>query len=559
MAARGFRHDRSACEESIEYIFTHASKHARKAGLKKRTSILKNIAGSTTIKKIILLMALREIRSNQRTLSDITEKGGHIALSEVRGVTPSDAELEAVETNDDYNAYLINLNMTINTSSERGGGILFEPRPKRKVEVCVGLIKATADQAVEVSSEKIRADRRNSHLESLTKICARVITINGIKWRELELPLICQNTLKEDQGYYVVSDPEIDSSEDDESMQSVSSQQEDIGKAKKEKRIFLSSGTLVICPDEEFTNWTEELENNNTNSQMLRVLEHRFGLDVPSCEKLIVYEVVLISHSRFYRESLHAYQSPIFQIHWRRVILDSTTEHSSWWLNTVSLASKLRSNMRWLVGGLGVSEGQREESSCPISNEQIKRRCSSRDNNERKAAHGAADVTGDMGAVGNILETKLEKSAGIVRGNISEKFEESGDDKDDDASELDITCYYNEFESSLIDRYERLWPLAKFFCDLDTEKDVQAENSPKCANLQDTRVISNGDCTGIKDKKKKKRKRTTAAADLSKLWQDKSDVMIIDSKVISQLEFRVAQIVRTLKRLVVWNPIPAEI
>ncbi|KAJ5779320.1 SNF2-related protein [Penicillium paradoxum] len=119
------------------------------------------------------------------------------------------------------------------------------------------------------------------------------------------------------------------------------------------KQIRLCSGTMVIVPLNLVDHWESEIA---THTRGLEVLVLREPSDkTPSMDELLKYDIVLFSKNRFGQEShsrnKNKPNSPIFDLHWLRVIVDEGHNVAGRGTVLVSLLQELYVERRWIISG----------------------------------------------------------------------------------------------------------------------------------------------------------------------------------------------------------------
>ncbi|OXG48040.1 DNA supercoiling protein [Cryptococcus neoformans] len=123
----------------------------------------------------------------------------------------------------------------------------------------------------------------------------------------------------------------------------------------KAKKLYLAKGTLVVVPHILVAQWKLESEKH-TEDGVLRLLE--VGPDeLPSVEKLLDYDIILIDVARFaseetsFREKHNFAPSVLLQARWKRMILDEGHVAYSKISNAMRMAMQLSVERRWIVSG----------------------------------------------------------------------------------------------------------------------------------------------------------------------------------------------------------------
>ena len=185
---------------------------------------------------------------------------------------------------------------------------------------------------------------------------------------------------------------------------------------KKGKRIPLSTATLVIVPDNLLSQWKAEIKTHvKEDCLQILYLETSDELPIPSVDDLLKYDIILVSKPRFEKEMVpserlkassktkrskgrcrcsldedcncsrhEAYESPLKDIHWLRIIMDEGHEFSSSGRsgNGYWAIRGLRVDRKWIVSGtpanglMGVEVGSaiNETSETPMGSQNVSAR-----------------------------------------------------------------------------------------------------------------------------------------------------------------------------------------
>ncbi|KAF9250257.1 hypothetical protein DTO013E5_4605 [Penicillium roqueforti] len=123
------------------------------------------------------------------------------------------------------------------------------------------------------------------------------------------------------------------------------------------EEIRLSSGTVVIVPDNLVDHWEREIATHTSNLNVL-VLRNSTP-ETPSADELLEFDIVLLTKARCVRENPSRGKrpdSPLFNLHWLRVIVDEGHDLSSRVTNLSHLLGKLKFERRWMISGTPLSE-----------------------------------------------------------------------------------------------------------------------------------------------------------------------------------------------------------
>ena len=152
----------------------------------------------------------------------------------------------------------------------------------------------------------------------------------------------------------------------------------------KGETIRLSTGTLVIVPQNLMSQWKKEISMHVENSRLQILFVEADGeVPVPPADKLLLYDLILMSKTRFEREMVPGenkkrkfrggclcsldedchcsrsddYQTPLKEIHWLRIIMDEGHEFSSSGKSGTAYWAlrNLRVDRKWIVSGTPVN------------------------------------------------------------------------------------------------------------------------------------------------------------------------------------------------------------
>ncbi|KAH8146435.1 uncharacterized protein LAJ45_09628 [Morchella importuna] len=271
-------------------------------------------------------------------------------------------------------------------AEEMGTGAGTTRKPFCKTLVCLALILATKSQISFTPDEYEQPPQVRPAVGSLMSMCIASIWRNAIPWKQYsgtdQLPDNCEKAILDSHGYYEIQPP----------VRSRSSRY-DTDPALKEK-IYLGSGTIIVCPQNLVEQWQGEIEKH-LEKDALNVLTCGNSKDqIPTIQELLKYDVIIFSRSRFDKEAREGldqkgrresggkplictcpymgatrtpnctcfrkedvYKSPLMSIHWKRLIVDEGHSMASGSkTNSVLVADKLPVERRWIVTGTPTSE-----------------------------------------------------------------------------------------------------------------------------------------------------------------------------------------------------------
>lgn len=234
------------------------------------------------------------------------------------------------------------------------GGILAEEMGSGKTIICLSLILATRDLPTQ-PPEHYRAGevpirRRVASLADMAASCA---TRNAVPWKpyfELYKEQLgeefshCIGALERNSGYYFLPAP----------PPSRSARRQD-GPAPLRKKMYLSSGSIVVVPNNLLAQWKQEIRKHTEGLEVLVVTKDD---RVPPRQALLKYDLILFSQTRFeklVKQDGGIDQSPLSQVHFKRCIVDeghklgnSKISNRS---NLLIALDSLKFSSRWIVTG----------------------------------------------------------------------------------------------------------------------------------------------------------------------------------------------------------------
>jgi SNF2-related domain/Helicase conserved C-terminal domain len=244
---------------------------------------------------------------------------------------------------------------------EARGGILAETMGYGKTLICLAVILATKGHWPRIPAQYSEIVRTRERTGSLMEMAAARIGISSISWRprleQLERQgehyLKCIDACERNSGIYAIPPPPPRYSGRESKVNAI-----------QEKLIKLCPATLVIVPSNLLVQWQQEIASHTEGLKILEI--HRPGDKVPPAEELMKYDIVLMSKSRFEKESPDfnsiieksntpegLYRSPLMELHWLRIIVDEGHSFalSGSRTNAVHVLDQLHVERRWIVSG----------------------------------------------------------------------------------------------------------------------------------------------------------------------------------------------------------------
>lgn len=245
---------------------------------------------------------------------------------------------------------------------EPKGGILAETMGYGKTLICLAVILATRGHYPSLPDNQLESGAEPSHkTASLLEMAARQAIHYSVPWKAefhalrkegYELERCTRELGKHVKNY------------NEPILTSITPSRK--GKRHFEKTVRLSSGSLVIVPQNLLVQWQSEISKHVEPGALdVLVLDHATKV-IPVWQELIRYDVVLITKARFEQEyrddDLHAgkrrrfeeaFQSSLTDVRWLRVICDEGHGFAGSSARTTARAmlDKMYVERRWVVSG----------------------------------------------------------------------------------------------------------------------------------------------------------------------------------------------------------------
>lgn len=235
------------------------------------------------------------------------------------------------------------------------GGILAEEMGSGKTIMCLALILATKDlptPAPDVYGPGKAPPQKR--VASLAELAARCATSNAVPWKpyfdacrdSLGLDFsICIDLLRRYPGYYLLPCPEPRRS----------GRKPSCHPEVQSKRIFLSSCSLVIVPNNLIVQWQHEIQKHTDGLAVLTLVKEQ---EVPAVNELLNYDVILMSQPRFeklVKADGGIAESSLSKMHFKRCMVDEGHKLGNSRIgsrsNLLLGLNSLQISSRWVVTG----------------------------------------------------------------------------------------------------------------------------------------------------------------------------------------------------------------
>lgn len=275
------------------------------------------------------------------------------------------------------------------------GGILGENMGLGKTLMCLSLINLTKYEITKIPSDNFLLYNEieiHDEIKTLTEICREKIIHSSIPWKLYNLPTSVTANLAKHPGYFC-----IDLNDHEKNKRSHKSgfliNRNGVDTCKRASRttgtksrsylkLYMSSTTLIIVPDNLFIQWVDEIAHH-VEPNFLKILcaanyiksdqikdqflpNPKFVNTIPeSPVELIEYDVILISQSclnksfanknRNSQKNGNSQVPSLRQVYWKRLIIDEGHIVQSKTSNAAQICRLLFSERRWAVSGTPTS------------------------------------------------------------------------------------------------------------------------------------------------------------------------------------------------------------
>lgn len=243
--------------------------------------------------------------------------------------------------------------------------------------MCLGVILSTLHRYAKIPEGYLEIptpSRENA--PSLMEAAVSVIWKKNVPWRDYEDSLgeNCKKALMRSGFYQITPTPRSKSNR--------------YANTDTKEKIYLGSGTIVVCPPNLVEQWRSEIAKHVDGGLLKVLILASSTAPIPPVQELLKYDIVLFSRTRFDQEEKEGrdfagrresggtplkcscpyigstrttnclcfnkddvYRSPLMSIHWLRLIVDEGHFMGSGRSNGVCVAERLRVDARWIVSG----------------------------------------------------------------------------------------------------------------------------------------------------------------------------------------------------------------
>lgn len=243
------------------------------------------------------------------------------------------------------------------------GGILAENMGLGKTCICLALICISKFQISEIPDTyrdmKLHDTNYNSSksegVRSLFDICIGFVAQNSIPWKEYydDFPSNITKRLESTIGYFQKVESRTGLRKTRSSLHA-----ENCKTSSSYKKLYLSSTTLIVLPDNLFHQWRVEIfkhvEKNFLNVLEISTSEQSNVLKAAHIRELLSNDIILISNSVFSKQFESA-NSVLRNVFWKRLIIDEGHSMNSKTSRAVLLTKDLMYERMWAITGTPTS------------------------------------------------------------------------------------------------------------------------------------------------------------------------------------------------------------
>ncbi|KAI0489651.1 SNF2 family N-terminal domain-containing protein [Xylaria cf. heliscus] len=298
---------------------------------------------------------------------------------------------------------------------EARGGILAEEMGTGKTLICLSLILSTKSEPSKPPDPLIAETCPRQGLGSLMDMAAAAANKHSIAWKpyfeacSAQLGYEFKNcisalTRPENRALYKVRSALVEPRRSNRRVTVV-----------PPKEVFLSHSTLIITPGNLVKQWQNEIKKHTTGLNVLVIVNKD---TIPSVTKLLFYDVILFSESRFERiqkerstsegPDLEVY-CPLEYIRFKRCIIDEGHKMGngsrSWKNDVMRVIERLEISARWIVTGTPSRGLYGVQSHDPIEGSDLSERGPSQDTDKDV---GLKQELEDLQRIGNLTAKYLK-------------------------------------------------------------------------------------------------------------------------------------------------------
>ncbi|QPG72878.1 hypothetical protein FOA43_000181 [Brettanomyces nanus] len=238
------------------------------------------------------------------------------------------------------------------------GGILAENMGLGKTCICLALICLSKLQISQTPRDCRIGNPNTPHVKSLMGKCVEFISNNSIQWRQYynDLPKTCIEKLEVSLGYFEKVDIHVTRHNTRHTRSQAHTNIEDNAfETISSRRVYLSSTTLVVIPDNLFPQWVSEVKKHVMENYLKLIEIPNEKISLPDkVADIVNSDVVLISLHAFARQSQNP-DSILRSIYWKRVIVDEGHSMNAKHSRAVEMAATLMAERRWTITGTPTS------------------------------------------------------------------------------------------------------------------------------------------------------------------------------------------------------------
>jgi hypothetical protein len=235
------------------------------------------------------------------------------------------------------------------------GGILAEQMGAGKTIICLALILATKHLPSKIPDFYAGGDvATRKKVGSLADMAAACATRQSVAWKlYFEVAQTqagyeftkCLDAIKRNPGHYYLPTPAAKRATRRPSLFTV----------RPPKKVYLSQSSLIIVPNNLVHQWNQEILKHTTGLSVLTITTKEY---IPPARKLLQYDIILLSQSRFEQvrgEPGGMDRCPLSEIHFKRCIVDEGhrlgNSRIGYKSNLLLGLESIQISSRWIVTG----------------------------------------------------------------------------------------------------------------------------------------------------------------------------------------------------------------